>query len=118
MERYSAILERYLASLERNSAILERACTYVRNDIIYRKENTKHCLYYIFYAIVSVKHPPPLCFGVPGLKYFARVCLEFYNINLQTKQVCARLAGILDLWVGGPSLNTALHHFEIHIRQS
>ncbi|WAR29325.1 hypothetical protein MAR_002893, partial [Mya arenaria] len=55
----------------------------------------------------TVKHPPTLCSGVPGLRTFARVCLEVYNVNLQTKHICVRLVGVLDL---------KIHKFKVHLK--
>ncbi|XP_060561762.1 uncharacterized protein LOC132721472 [Ruditapes philippinarum] len=45
----------------------------------------------------SLRHPPSLCYGVPGLRRFAKICLQLYNINLSRKRICARLTGVLDL---------------------
>ena len=53
----------------------------------------------MFYILPTVRHPPGLCFGVPGLSTFARVCVELYDINFSTKHICARLTGVIDLKV-------------------
>ena len=31
--------------------------------------------------LISVRNPPPICFGVPYLKKYASICLDFYNIT-------------------------------------
>jgi len=51
----------------------------------------------LFHKEISLRHPPALCYGVPGLRRFARVCLELYDINLASKHICARLTGVIDL---------------------
>ncbi|XP_052785636.1 uncharacterized protein LOC128221195 [Mya arenaria] len=61
----------------------------------------------LFHKEISLKHSPTLCFGVPGLRTFARVCLEVYNVNLQTKHICVRLVGVLDL---------KIHKFKVHLK--
>ncbi|WAR29368.1 hypothetical protein MAR_002936 [Mya arenaria] len=60
-----------------------------------------------FHFRFNLKHSPTLCFGVPGLRTFARVCLEVYNVNLQTKHICVRLVGVLDL---------KIHKFKVHLK--
>ena len=49
--------------------------------------------------IFAVKHPPAICYKVPGLGRFARVCLEIYNVDLRRKSMCTRLLGVVDLKV-------------------
>ena len=48
---------------------------------------------------LSVRHPPRLCFGLPGLKFFAKACVEIYNVNLQSHSMCVRLAGEVNIIV-------------------
>lgn len=48
---------------------------------------------------LPVKHPPALCYNIPGLGKFARVCLEFYDIDLGRRRMCTRVAGVIDLKV-------------------
>ena len=58
-------------------------------------------LIYINHFIVAVKHPPALCYKIPGLGKYARACLELYDINLGAKSLCARVKGVIDLKVSG-----------------
>lgn len=46
-----------------------------------------------------VRHPPALCYAVPGLKYVGKVCVEIYNVNLGRKSMCVRLVGVINLRV-------------------
>ena len=49
--------------------------------------------------IFTVKRPPKLCFKIPGLGRFARVCLEIYGVDLRRKRLCTRIVGELNLVV-------------------
>ncbi|KAH3873151.1 uncharacterized protein LOC127868957 [Dreissena polymorpha] len=64
---------------------------------------------------VSLRHPPHLCFGVPGLRGFARICLQIYNVNFAQKSLCARLVGTIDLKLKKWSVHLNLGCFRIPI---
>jgi hypothetical protein len=66
---------------------------------IFQWDVPQHYVYVSYFLYLSVRRPPALCFGVPGLRTFAKVCLQLYNINLSRKRICARLTGVLDLKV-------------------
>lgn len=36
------------------------------------------------YASISARNPPPLCAAIPGLKDLASICLQFYNLNVNS----------------------------------
>ena len=52
-----------------------------------------------YLRFLTVRRPPRLCFKIPGLGRFARVCAEIYNVNLRRKSLCVRLSGELNLIV-------------------
>uniref|UniRef100_K1RDG1 DUF4773 domain-containing protein n=1 Tax=Magallana gigas TaxID=29159 RepID=K1RDG1_MAGGI len=35
-------------------------------------------------ASISARNPPPLCAAIPGLKDLASICLQFYNLNVNS----------------------------------
>ncbi|KAL3884746.1 hypothetical protein ACJMK2_024855 [Sinanodonta woodiana] len=39
---------------------------------------------------ISLRNPPSICYGIPGFK-LAKVCLQFYDINIGRRSGCARL---------------------------
>lgn len=47
----------------------------------------------------SLRNPPGICYKVPGLGKFARVCAEIYDVNLARRSFCIRVAGVIDLKV-------------------
>ncbi|KAH3746702.1 uncharacterized protein LOC127848836 [Dreissena polymorpha] len=69
----------------------------------------------VFKREISLRHPPRLCYGVPGLRWAAKVCLELYNINLAQRQVCARLVGRINLRIKKFRLRLKLGCFRIPI---
>ena len=68
--------------------------------------NVSHFIYFFpssfnFLIILcfSVRNPPGICYKVPGLGKFARVCAEIYDVNFARRSFCIRVAGVIDLKV-------------------
>lgn len=58
-------------------------------------------------------HPPSLCYGVPPLRTFAKVCIEIYNVNLATKSLCVRAVGKIDIKIHSWSVHLNIACFRI-----
>ena len=43
----------------------------------------KSCVIFL-YLYVAARNPPPLCFGIPGLKKEASLCLKLYNLDISS----------------------------------
>ncbi|XP_002732721.1 uncharacterized protein LOC100368219 [Saccoglossus kowalevskii] len=51
----------------------------------------------VYNETISVKNPPPICFGVPYMKQYFSLCLEFYNMDYSTTSLsgCAKIEAML-----------------------
>lgn len=39
---------------------------------------------FFYFTIRLARNPPPLCAAIPGLKDLASICLQFYNLNVNS----------------------------------
>lgn len=46
-------------------------------------QNYIYC-YFFYFTIRLARNPPPLCAAIPGLKDLASICLQFYNLNVNS----------------------------------
>lgn len=44
----------------------------------------KFIVFYFYFTIRLARNPPPLCAAIPGLKDLASICLQFYNLNVNS----------------------------------